>query len=96
MSSRPSATKPKLATGFCNARDFHLGVAIDDILSLVALILASAYSYFKFCNSIFKIHFERNDGAALLFLCLAHFLYFVDVREQFAAAGGEMVEPVRE
>ena len=90
------AVKLKLAMSLGGASHFHFGVADENVLSLVVLILASAYSYFEFCNTVLKVHFQRDDRATLQFLRLAHLLDFVRVGEELSPACREMVETVGE
>ena len=84
------------STGFDDSRDGELFVPGDDVRTLVSLIFASAYSYFEFGVSLFKIEFQRNQSEPFQFRRFAHLLDFGDVREQFALALGFVPESFRE
>lgn len=80
----------------CRTGHFEFCVAVDDVLTLVALVFTAADSHFELGAAILEVELQGDERAALLLLGLAHLGDFVHMGEELAAPSREMVETVRE
>ena len=52
--------------GLCRTGHFEFCVAVDDVLTLVALILTAADSHFELGAAVLEVELQGNERAALL------------------------------